>query len=139
MNEEAKKVLEMIKSGKISVEDGEKLLDVIMGEEKDMKGAAPNKQKKILRIRVDAYGRENKDNARVNVNIPLPIARKLAGLTAVIPKEARKEMKDSGVDIDAIDLEGLIEMFESGEIDENLMDIDTGDEKKGARVKIYVE
>ncbi len=141
MNEESMKILTMIEQGKITAEEGRKLLDA-MGDEpseiKSMQSAAPEKKNRILRVVVDTKG-QGEDNARVRVNVPLQVAKKLAGLTALIPKDAKAEMMDNGIDIDAIDLEELIGMFQDGLIDENLVDVEAGDEGKGASVKIYVD
>jgi hypothetical protein len=141
MNEEALKVLKMIEEGKITADEGKKLLEALSsGEEevKEKKTAAPDKKNKILRVIVDTKG-QDVENARVRINIPLEVAKKFAGLTALIPKEAREEMLDKGVDIDAINLEELIGMFESGLIDENLVDVEAGNSGKGATVKVYVD
>ena len=140
MNEEALKVLKMIEEGKITAEEGKKLMDAMEEEpaEPARTSAAPEKKNRILRVVVDTRG-QGEDDAKVRVNIPLDVARKMAKFTALVPKDAKKEMQDKGIDIDAIDLEGLIEMFVNGEIDENLVDIETGNNGKGASVRFYVD
>ena len=140
MNEETVKILKMIEERKITAEEGKKLIEALGGEEEMMpkKTAAPGKKNKILRVVVDTKG-EGVENARVRVNVPLEVAKKLAGLTALIPKDAKSEMLENGIDIDAINLEELIGMFQDGLIDENLVDIETGESGKGASVKVYVD
>jgi hypothetical protein len=49
------------------------------------------------------------------------------------------ELEDKGIDLDAINLKELIEMFEDGELTEELVNIDAGDETKGAKVRVYVD
>ena len=93
----------------------------------------------MLRVRVDVKDPEKSEQARVNVNVPLAIAKKAMGLLSLIPKEAKVELEQNGIDLSQIDLKGLIEMFEDGEIDEDLVDVVTGDEQKGATVKVYVD
>lgn len=142
MNEESLKILKMIEDGKITAEEGSKLLEAL-GDTPDetaqlRASAAPEKKDRILRVVVDTRGHGEED-AKVRVNIPLEVAKKVAKFTAVIPKDAKKEMQENGIDIDAIDLEGLIEMFVNGQIDENLVDIETGNNGKGASVKVYVD
>jgi hypothetical protein len=136
MNEEVVKVLEMVKSGRITPEEGEKLLSAIgVGEQAD-------KQKKratMLRVRVDARDPEHVDTAKVNVNIPLSLAKKMTGLVKMVPKETRNELEEQGIDLDGIYLKELIEMFEDGELTEELVNIDAGDETKGAKVRVYVD
>lgn len=135
MNEEVLRVLEMVKSGKITPEEGEKLLSAIgQGEIKQAAG-----KHTMLRIRVDANGPEKKDQAKVNVNVPLSIAKKAAGLLSLIPKDTKQELSDKGIDLESINLKELIEMFENGELTENLVDVQAGDSEKGATVKVYVD
>jgi len=135
MNEETLKILEMVKNGKITPEEGEKLLSAI-GQSEPVK-----KQSKytMLRVRVDVNDPEEKERAKVNVNVPLSIAKKVAGFTALIPKETKQELLDKGIDLDSIDLKELIEMFEDGELTEELVNVKTGDEEKGATVTVYVD
>lgn len=139
MNEEILKVLEMVKEGKLTPEQGESLLSAMnVGEEPKTK--TPGTQKKsMLRVRVDVRDPDKKEQAKVNVNVPLSLAKKAMGLVSLIPKEAKKEILDSGIDLDAIDLKALIEMFEDGEITEELVNVVAGTEEKGATVKVYVD
>lgn len=141
MNEEVLKVLEMVKEGKITLEEGEKLLAALKQSEPEAATEAePKKEKRkysMLRIRIDA--KDDDDNAKVNVNVPLTLARKAAGLLSLVPKDAKKDLNDKGIDLDSIDLKELIDLFEVGELDEELVNIQAGDEEEGATVKIYVD
>ena len=144
MNEEILKVLEMVKEGKISVEDGEKLIGALKqsGEAGEEKKAAPKSKAKysMLRIRIDAKDPKKKeDEAKVTVNVPLTLARKAAGLLSLVPKDTKKDLNEKGIDLDSIDLKELIDLFELGELDEELVNIKVGDEEEGATVKIYVD
>jgi hypothetical protein len=56
-----------------------------------------------------------------------------------VPKEAKKELADQGINLDDINLKELIEMFEDGEITEELVNVDTGDDVQGAKVRVYVD
>ena len=136
------RILKMVEQGKLTAEEGKVLLESLRGGEEEQsapRSAAPAGKGRILRVIIDTQENgKGQENARVRVNIPLEVAKKLAGLTALIPKDAKKEMLESGIDIDAIDLEELIDMFQDGLIDENLVDIET-DGGKGASVKVYVD
>lgn len=136
MNEETLKVLEMVSSGKVTPEEGEKLLSAL-----NETGGIKKKPAKftMLRIRVDVQDPEKKEQAKVTVNVPLSLAKKAAGLLSLIPKDTKTELSDKGIDLDAIDLGELIELFENGEMTEELVTVDTGDEEKGAKVRIYVD
>ncbi len=138
MNEEILKVLEMIKEGKITPEEGEKLLSAMRtGDQADApKAKAKNS---MLRVRVDVTDPEKKEQAKVNVNIPLTLAKKAAGLVSLIPKEAKAELADKGIDLEAIDIAELIGLFEDGLLTEELVNVEAGDDEKGARVRVYVD
>lgn len=136
MNDEILKVLKMVREGKISPEDGEKLL-CAMGTEAPVK--KQGKKNSMLRVRVDVKDPDNKEQVRVNVNVPLALAKKAMGLMNFIPKDAKKELADQGIDLDEINLKELIELFEDGEISEELVNVDAGDDVQGAKVRVYVD
>lgn len=136
MSEETMKVLNMVKEGKITVEEGEKLIAAMDESNKPRK---KNAKYTMLRVRVDVQDPKKEDQAKVNVNVPLTLAKKAAGLLSLIPKDAKAELSDKGIDLDAIDLKELIEMFEDGEVTEELVNVETGEAGKGAKVRIYVD
>ena len=126
----------MVREGKISAEDGEKLLSA-MGTELPVKKLG--KKNSMLRVRADVTDPDKKEHARVNVNIPLGLAKKAVGLMNFIPKDAKKELAEQGIDLDEINLKELIELFEDGEISEELVNVDAGDDTRGAKVRVYVD
>ena len=138
MNEEVLKVLEMIREGKITPEEGEKLLAAMRTDDKS---DAPKRQIKnsMLRVRVDVADPQEKEQVKVNVNIPLTLAKKAAGLISLIPKDAKTELADKGIDLEAINIAELIGLFEDGLLTEELVNIDVGDSENGAKVRIYVD
>jgi len=136
MNEEVLKVLEMVRQGKISAEEGEKLISA-MGA--DAPAKKPEKKNSMLRVRIDVNDPEKKEQARVNVNVPLVLAKKAVGLMTFIPKDTKNELKEKGINLDDINLKELIELFEDGEIDEELVNVDVGDGVQGAKVRVYVD
>lgn len=136
MNEEVLKVLEMIREGKLTPEQGEKLLAAMGGDAPVKK---PGKKNSMLRVRVDVKDPDKKEVARVNANVPLALAKKAVGLMSLIPKDVKAELAEKGIDLDHINLKELIEMFEDGIINEELVSVDAGDDERGARVKVYVD
>lgn len=136
MNEETLKVLEMVKEGKLTPEQGEQLISAMKPQT-----SVPDQNKKnsMLRVRVNVNDPDKKEQAKVNVNVPLSLAKKAVGLVSLMPKDVKKELADEGIDLDAIDLKELIAMFESGELTEELVNVETGTEEKGATVKVYVD
>ena len=136
MNDEIMRVLEMVKADKITPEEGEKLIAAVTGETTQ---ATRKAKYSMLRVRVDMNDPDKTEQAQVNVNVPLTIAKKAAGLMSLIPNEAKEELLEKGIDLASIDLVELIELFEDGEINEELVNVKSGDEVKGATVKIYMD
>lgn len=138
MSSEKSKILQMVRDGKISAEDGLELLNAL----EDAGDRAPNVEKikkdRFLRVRV------NSAETKVNVNIPLNLLKVASNLVnmgvGLIPTEARREMENQGIDITKIDFDELVKLIDQGLLDGKLVDVDTEDEKEGrTKVEVYVE
>ena len=126
MSEEKRIILEMVKEGKISVEEAEKLLDKAnSGEsfEETPKIKKPN-SKRFLRVRVT-----EEDKVKANVNIPIALAE--VGLN-LIPKDKLK------VDGKQINMDQILKLIEEGTEGE-LVNIDAEDEGKNYKVNIFID
>lgn len=104
MNEERRKVLEMLAEGKITVADAERLLAAVEepapAEEPRPAGKTPCK---YLRVQVDpAPGSEIRD--KVNIRIPMKLIRAGLRFAAFIPQGAQGKvnaaLKEKGMDVD---------------------------------------
>ena len=93
----------------------------------------------MLRVRVDTTDPAIENQAKVNVNIPLSVSKKAAGFLSLVPKDVKSDLSEQGIDLDSIDLKGLIEMFENGELTEELVNVEAGTPEKGAIVRVYVD
>ena len=93
MNEERMRILKMLEEGKISVDEATELIKAM--ETSQTQEIAPLEGKpKWLRIRVDSG-----DSEKVNVNLPLSLARVALKF---IPQQAKGQMEEQGVDMDAL-------------------------------------
>ncbi|OAT87122.1 SHOCT-like domain-containing protein [Desulfotomaculum copahuensis] len=138
MSDEKSKLLQMVRDGKISVEEGAELLDAMDEPGTKPSGAEKELKDRFLRVHVDSA------EAKVNVNIPLSllkVASRLGNMIAgLIPGEARREMAGRGLDLSKIDFEELMNLINQGLEDGKLVDVDIEDPVKGRiRVEIYVE
>jgi hypothetical protein len=126
MNKEKTMILEMLKDGKISVEEAEELLKESEKEEKNhiSPDAIKTDNKKFLRIRV-VDGKET----TVNVNIPLALAE--VGLK-LVPKD---KLNIQGHAIKAEEILSMIQQGTEGE----LVNIDVNENGKVTKVKIYID
>jgi hypothetical protein len=126
MSEEKKMILEMLKDGKITVEEAEQLLEKANPGEsiKDTPQIKKPNSKKFLRVRVT-----EEDKVKANVNIPIALAE--VGLN-LIPKS---KLKVDGKQINMDDILKLIEEGTEGE----LVNIDAEDEGKNYKVNIFID
>jgi hypothetical protein len=138
MNEEKRKVLDMLSQGKITVDEADKLLAAI-GEpsaEPEL-DAAGKRVWKYLRVLVEP-GPGNESGERVNVRVPRKLIRAGLKFAAFIPRQAQGQVnqafKDKGFNVDLAkitpqDLEDLI-----SNLDDMTVEVD-GPEK----VRVFCE
>jgi hypothetical protein len=125
MSEEKKRILDLVRDGKVSVDEGLRLLEALDSSAQEglsASGRHGGSHGRMLRIRV----LDTADNARVNVNIPLALAKVAMKF---IPKDVSKQLENEDIDLDQL-LAAITEST-SGKI----VDIDSED----AKVAIYVE
>lgn len=142
---EKNRILQMVRDGKISVDEGLELLGAL--DETDAKtaqaaqaaqGPSAKTRDRFLRVRVDSA------DTKVNVNIPLGLLKVASNLITMgsgfIPQDARREMEAKGIDISKIDFEELVSLIDQGLVDGKLVDVDVDDPNEGrTRVEVYVE
>lgn len=146
MNSEKMKILEMIQEGKLTATEGMELLKVIE-EGSSPKGAAqitedglvkkekPITGERFLRIRV-----VGEKTLKVNVNVPLSLIRSASKLVvyamSFVPAEKRAELEAKGLDLEALDVEGLARILEET-LDGKIVDVEVSDPEEG-RIKVEV-
>ena len=92
MNEERMRILKMLEEEKISVEEATKLIEAVEAPQEAK--IVPQGKPKWLRVRV-----QDGEDEKVSVNLPLSLARVALKF---IPQQARGQMEEQGIDIDAI-------------------------------------
>jgi hypothetical protein len=142
MNEERRKILDMLAQGKITVEEAEKLLAAV-GETGPAAGraaetdAAGQRAWKYLRIQVEP-GPGSEKGERVNIRVPFKLIRAGLKFAAFIPREAHDRVnqafKEKGMDIDLAritpqDLEEIV-----SNLDDMTVEVDGKD-----KVRIFCE
>jgi len=140
MNEERRKVLEMLSQGKITVEETEKLLAAVGAADP---GAAAETDTagrhfwKYLRVQVEP-GPGSEKGERVNIRVPFKLIRAGLKFAAFIPREAHdkvnKALKEKGLDVDLAritpqDLEEIV-----SNLDDMTVEVDGKD-----KVRIFCE
>ena len=103
MNEERKKVLEMLAAGKITAEQAEKLLDKLAASpagpqppsnEPQGGGCGAGAKAKYLRIVVESPGSSD----QVNMRVPLSLVGTGRRLMAVMPAKVSQKLSEYGID-----------------------------------------
>jgi hypothetical protein len=138
MNEEKRRILDLLAQGKITVDQAEKLLAAVDGPSAEAGyDTTVHRSWKYLRVQVEpGPGSESRD--RVNIRVPFKLIRAGLKFAAFIPQAAQgpinEALKGKGVDVDltkisAQDLEDLIV-----NLDDLTVDVDGQD-----KVRIYCE
>ncbi|MGE5571687.1 MAG: SHOCT-like domain-containing protein [Clostridia bacterium] len=123
MIDEKRQILTMVREGKISVDEGLKLLEALESSAPGQPGGTgAGKPAKMLRVRV----LDVEDNTRVNVNLPLSLVKVAMKF---IPKNVAAEIKEQD-----IDLEGIIASITDATVGK-IVDIDSDE----AKVEVYVD
>ena len=104
MQTERKKILEMLASGKINVDEAERLLNAIYEDVDDQNQTVPAGRKpKYLRVLVEPKSGSS-NGERVNVRVPINLIRAGLKWASFIPKHSQKKvgdaLKEKGLDMD---------------------------------------
>lgn len=141
MNEDRRRILDLLAEGKINADEAERLIAALAGDGSGAVGEPPKPRKppKYLRVVVDADGYEGHGAAKVNIRVPMQLLRAGVRLGALIPVQAREQvnaaLREQGVpfDIGQIKPENLEALIE--QIDDLTVDVDD----EHARVRIFCE
>jgi len=148
MSESQKKILELLENKKINVDEAQRLLSALRGEEghheAHMLGDRATKplRGKYLRVTVqpDPEHERAGDVDRVNVRVPMSLIRSGMKFSSLLPEQARDKvgfaLRDKGIDFDMRnikpeDFDELIDALSELEVDVRSAD--------GEVVKVFVE
>ena len=134
MNEERKKILEMLANGKITADEAEKLLSALeskTAENKQLDTISNKRLPKYLFVKVDSHSGDT-----VNIRVPLKLIRAGIKLKSLLPQEAQDHINakfgEKGINLDDIEAENFHEIVEAlTEFEVNV------DEQHGDKVRIY--
>jgi hypothetical protein len=148
MGNEKMKILEMIQEGKLTAAEGMDLLKA-MDEGTSAEAASQRTEDgmakrgivatpygdRFLRVRV-----VGEKTLKVNVNVPFSLIRSASKLIvyamSFVPAEKRAELEQKGLDLQALDVEGLVRIVEES-VDGNIVDVEVADPEEG-RIKVEV-
>jgi len=148
MNENRRRILEMLAKGQISADEAERLIAALEKEPAPTTAAAsgsetpPKPKPKYLRVQVEEQKTASAHGPSVvNVRVPLQLLRAGVKLASIIPEQARDHVNGAlhdrgvGIDIGQIRPENLEEIID--QLDDIVIDVDKKSEK--AKVRIFCE
>jgi hypothetical protein len=139
MNENRRKILEMLATGQISADEAERLiaaLDKDQSAASPANGSEPRSKAKAKYIRVLV---EDNGSSKVNIRVPMQLLRSGVKLASLIPDHARMHvnhaLREHGVpfDLGQIKPENLEEVID--QLDELTVDVDD----KDVKVRVFCE
>ena len=129
MDDNGRRVLEMLSEGKITVDEAERLLALVESPEDPAPPPRPrNGPGKYLRI-VGEDGDE-----RFNMRVPLSLIRGGVKVGTLFSGKMGERLKEKGVDLDKLDTGGGLD-----DIIDGLGELDLDLESPGERIRIYAE
>jgi len=148
MSESQKKILELLENKKITVDEAQRLLSALRGEEGHHEGhvlrdRTPKPARgKYLRVTVqpDPEHERAGNVDRVNVRVPMSLIRSGMKFSSLLPEEARDKvggaLRDKGIDFDMRNLkpEDFDELIDA--LSELEVDVRSSD---GEMVRVFVE
>lgn len=145
MNEERRRILEMLSTGKITTEEADRLLAALGSQQVGGSAAATSESAvkaapKYLRVMVEDH-REGtgKGSTQVNVRVPMQLLRAGVRLAGLIPQsalnQANEAMHEKGVLLDL----GQIKPENLEELVNELRDLTVDVDDNGTKVKVYCE
>src|SRR4029077_198630 len=139
MNENRRKILEMLSAGQITAEEAERLIGALEKESPAANGTDHARVKpKYIRVLVEDTGHQGK-NPTVNVRVPMQLLRAGVKLAHLIPAQARVHVNDAlhekgfDVDLSQIKPENLEELVDH--LGELTVDVDD----KDVKVRVFCE
>lgn len=140
MNENRRQILEMVASGKITAEEGERLMKALENETPATSPSLGVKAKaKYIRVTVDAGNQSGKTPTKVNIRVPVQLLRSGVRLAGLIPAQARVHVENAmskegfAFDLSQIRPENLEEIVD--QLQDLTIDVDDDDTK----VRIFTE
>lgn len=146
MNEERRRILEMLSAGKITTEEADRLLAALGNQQVGGSAAATSEpavkaSPRYLRVVVEDHHKEGtgKGPTQVNVRVPMQLLRAGVRLAGLIPQSAlnhaNEALHEKGVRIDL----GQVKPENLEELVNELKDLTVDVDDEGTTVKVFCE
>lgn len=131
---EQRRILDMLTEGQITADQATELLEALKASDAPPPPPKPPKPKgiaKVLRISIDAQEGDGSSKAKVNVNVPLGLAK---FASKFLPQQAKEQL-----DLQGIDISNLLESLGSDVPEGRIVDIDAQDGDGSSKANIIIE
>lgn len=144
MSNEKMKVLEMLQTSVISVEDADRLLETLGESAQKEQTAKRNhvredgRRMQGKRLIIEIAGEDKGNDLCVNVSVPLVLARYADNIMGnCIPNEANRAMEERGINLKALNIGEIVETFDT--LQEDVFHVELEDEDGAITVRVFVE
>lgn len=127
LEKEKMQILTMVKEGKITTEEGVKLLDALDGGDTSLNDTNIKNGKKAKWLKVKVFDPE--DSTKVNITLPISIIN----VGVKLAQKFSPEFKETGLTED--DMDEIFSAIKNGETGK-ILDVDSND---GTKVEVVVE
>jgi hypothetical protein len=142
MNDDMRRVLDLLVQGKISVDEAQQLLEALRAGAARETGKSPEPAPaaappRFLKINVHRPGGEGRREKDVNIRVPLALVRGGLRLGALIPgveERVNARLRESGVDIDLtrVDAQAIESLL--SELGQLTIDVNEGGSQRQVRI-----
>jgi len=145
MNEERRRILEMLSTGKITTEEADRLLQALGSQQASGSAAASSDSAvkappKYLRVMVEDHSHDSDGgHTQVNIRVPMQLLRAGVKLAGLIPAQAQvrvnEALQEQGIQVDLSHLkpENLEELVNQ------LSDLTVDVDDKDTKVRVFCE
>lgn len=138
MNQDRRRILDMLAQGKVTADEAERLLAALDREPEPAAAPAAKPRAKYLRVAVETADHRG-GPANVNVRVPMQVLRAGVRLAGVLPPQARDKvnaaLREKGLDFDINQLrpENLDDLVD--QLEDLTVDVD----QEATKVRVYCE
>jgi SHOCT-like protein len=134
MNDDTRRVLDLLAQGKITVDEADQLLRAMAAPAPDAAASAPDEAARPplrwVRIAVHKQAKEGHKDKDVNIRVPISIVRSGMRLGALIPglagDQVAAKMRERGLDVDFSKLDGAAIDAMLKDLGDTNIEIDSG-------------
>jgi hypothetical protein len=130
MNDEKRRILELLAQGKITVDQADELMRAVDARRPDAASASTGEPSppRWVRIQVQKQAKEGRDPNEVNIRVPIAVVKGGMRLGAIIAtfagEKAAQRMKERGIDLDLSKINGDFSKMNGAEFDAFMKSID---------------